>query len=87
MHADAARLLGRLGSRIRPDAEAGGLAISNQQIVEIAKALAIEARILVLDEPTAALDDVEAARLLELVGRLRTEGVALVYTPPDEGGV
>jgi ribose transport system ATP-binding protein len=79
MHADAARLLGRLGSRIRPDAEAGGLAISNQQIVEIAKALAIEARILVLDEPTAALDDVEAARLLELVGRLRSEGVALVY--------
>jgi ribose transport system ATP-binding protein len=79
MNAAAAKILGRLGSRIPPSAEVGRLAISDQQIVEIAKALAIDARILVLDEPTAALDDVEAARLLDLVRRLRSEGVALVY--------
>ncbi|SDR34789.1 ribose transport system ATP-binding protein [Rhizobiales bacterium GAS191] len=79
MRADAAEILARLGSRIDPAAQAGQLSISDQQIVEIAKALAVDAQILVLDEPTAALDDVEATRLLDLVRRLRAEGVALIY--------
>ena len=48
-------------------------------MVEIAKALATDARILVMDEPTAALDDTEAARLLALVRRLRADGVAVIY--------
>jgi ribose transport system ATP-binding protein len=79
MRAATAKLLERLGSRIDPDAEVRTLEISEQQIVEIAKALAFHARILVLDEPTAALDEVEATRLLSLVRRLREEGVAVVY--------
>ena len=79
MQRDARKLLERLGSKIDPAIEAGRLAISDQQIVEVAKALAIDARVLVLDEPTAALDDVEAARLLGLVRRLRDQGVALIY--------
>jgi ribose transport system ATP-binding protein len=72
-------LLKRLGSSISPEARAGDLPIGQQQIVEIAKALAIDARILVMDEPTAALDDVEAARLLDLVRRLSSEGVSIIY--------
>jgi len=79
MQAGARRLLDRLGSAISPDIRAGELSIAEQQIVEIAKALAIDARILVMDEPTAALDDTNARRLLDLVARLRDEGVAIVY--------
>ena len=56
MRDDAKRLLGRLGSSIPPETGAGDLSIAQQQLVEIAKALAIDARILVMDEPTAALD-------------------------------
>jgi ribose transport system ATP-binding protein len=77
---EAARsLLKRLGSSIAPDSLAADLSIAHQQIVEIAKALAIDARILVLDEPTAALDRVAADRLLDLVRRLSAEGVTIVY--------
>jgi ribose transport system ATP-binding protein len=79
MRAGAARLLERLSSTIDPEAMAGELSVAEQQIVEIAKALAFDARILVMDEPTAALDDVDARRLLALVRRLREEGVAIVY--------
>ena len=73
------RLLRRLSSTIDPETKAGDLSVAEQQIVEIAKALAFDARILVMDEPTAALDEVDAQRLLALVGKLREDGVAIVY--------
>ncbi len=79
MRADSARLLERLGSAIAPEAMAGDLSIAHQQIVEIAKALAVDAKILVMDEPTAALDGADAARLLDLVRRLSGQGVTIVY--------
>lgn len=79
MRAGSQRLLRRLGSSIAPDAEAGGLSVAQQQVVEIAKALVVDARILVMDEPTAALERTEVSRLLELVKRLAAEGVAIVY--------
>ena len=79
MRDDAKRLLGRLGSSIRAETGAGDLSIAQQQLVEIAKALAIDARILVMDEPTAALDRDDAARLLDLVKRLSGEGVSVIY--------
>jgi ribose transport system ATP-binding protein len=79
MRAEARRLLQRLGSAIRADLKARDLSIAQQQIVEIAKALAIEARILVMDEPTAALDEADAKRLLELVRQLSAQGVTIVY--------
>jgi ribose transport system ATP-binding protein len=72
-------LLDRLSSTVDPDTLAGDLSVAEQQIVEIAKSLALDARILVMDEPTAALDEVDVGRLLSLVRKLRSEGVAIVY--------
>ncbi len=79
MQAEAARLLGRLGSVIPPDRMAGQLSIAEQQVVEIAKALAVDARILVFDEPTAPLDAAESERLFAVIADLRRAGVAVIY--------
>ena len=79
LQAGARKLLERLGSAIPIEARAGDLSVAGQQIVEIAKALALDPAILVMDEPTAALDDADASRLLDLVRRLRGQGVALIY--------
>jgi ABC-type sugar transport system ATPase subunit len=79
MRHNAKRLLARLGSSIPAEVSGGNLSIAQQQLVEIAKALAIDARILVMDEPTAALDRDDATRLLDLVKRLSAEGVSVIY--------
>ena len=79
MRTGARDLLERLGSSIPWDLRAGDLSLAEQQIVEIAKTLALDPKILVMDEPTAALDDSEATRLLALVRGLRQQGVAIVY--------
>ncbi|MFO1069741.1 MAG: ATP-binding cassette domain-containing protein [Geminicoccaceae bacterium] len=80
--ADAARRLLELGARtgleVRPDAVVGAVSIAERQRVEILKVLAIGARILVLDEPTAVLTDGEAETLLELVRSLARQGLAIV---------
>ncbi len=64
---------------IRPEAPAGSLTIAQQQLVEIARALAIGCRVLVLDEPTSSITQRDAARLFELLDRLRSRGQAIVY--------
>ncbi len=79
MAAGAQQRLARLGVDIAPDCPARDLSIAEQQLVEIAKALVFDARILVMDEPTAALDDAETDRLFTLVRQLRSEGVAIVF--------
>jgi ribose transport system ATP-binding protein len=79
MQAGAAERLHRLGAAIATDCLVRDLSIAEQQIVEIAKALIFNARILVMDEPTAALDDAETERLFALVRQLRDDGVAIVF--------
>jgi ribose transport system ATP-binding protein len=79
MHAGAGRWLRRFECRFSARQLAGSLSIAEQQIVEIAKALNFNARILVMDEPTAALDEAETERLLDFVRQLRAEGVAIVF--------
>ena len=79
MRAGCQAVLERLGSPFTPDAVVGGLSIAEQQLVEIARALHAQSKILVLDEPTTALSSRETDRLFALVRQLRTEGIALIY--------
>jgi rhamnose transport system ATP-binding protein len=79
MQADAAALFGRLGVRLDPGRICRGLSIADQQLVEIAKALSLEARVIVMDEPTAALSATEVARLFEVVRTLRAGGSAVLF--------
>ncbi|MBC2637776.1 MULTISPECIES: sugar ABC transporter ATP-binding protein [unclassified Rhodococcus (in: high G+C Gram-positive bacteria)] len=75
----ATALCARLGVDIDPDALAGQLPATLQQFVEIAKALRLDPRILILDEPTASLTPQETDKLLDLLKSLRDEGVTIVY--------
>lgn len=79
MYAEAERLFDRLGVRIDPRRPAEGLSIADQQIIEIAKAISLDARLLIMDEPTAALSGVEVERLFAVARSLRDEGRALVF--------
>ena len=79
MHAEAKGLFSGLGVRIDPRRPALGLSIADQQIIEIAKAISLDARLLIMDEPTAALSGVEVERLFTVARRLRDEGRALVF--------
>jgi rhamnose transport system ATP-binding protein len=79
MRREAAALFAQLGVDLDPDRPAQGLSIADQQIVEIAKALSTRARVIVMDEPTAALSAAEADRLLAVARRLRDGGAAVVF--------
>jgi rhamnose transport system ATP-binding protein len=79
MHADSAALFSRLGVRLDPGRISRGLSIADQQIVEIAKALSLDARVIVMDEPTAALSATEVARLFDVVATLRSGGSAVLF--------
>jgi rhamnose transport system ATP-binding protein len=79
MYTEAEALFSRLGVRIDPRRPARGLSIADQQIIEIAKAISLEARVLIMDEPTAALSGVEVDRLFAVARSLRDEGRALIF--------
>jgi ribose transport system ATP-binding protein len=64
---------------IRLDAKAGSLSIGAQQLIEVARALVSNARVIVFDEPTSSLTERDATRLFEVIDRLRTRGLAIVY--------
>jgi ABC-type sugar transport system ATPase subunit len=77
--AQARMLLGRIGSTIDPQRLARTLSMAEQQVVEIAKAIGADARILLMDEPTAVLTEAEVVSLFTLIGSLRSDGVAMIY--------
>ena len=79
MEEETKKHLARLGLDIAPDTPLARLSIAQQQMVEIAKALSLNARILIMDEPTSSLTLSETERLLEVVKELRQQGVAVIY--------
>ena len=79
MHQEAKKILDDLGIDLDTYAMVGSLSIAKQQMVEIAKAISFNSRILVLDEPTATLTEREIDQLFEIIGRLKEKGVGMVY--------
>jgi ribose transport system ATP-binding protein len=79
MHTDTEVYLQRLGLNLPTTTLLGNLSIAQQQLVEIAKALSLSARILIMDEPTSSLTLSETARLLEVVKEVKAQGVAIIY--------
>jgi rhamnose transport system ATP-binding protein len=75
----AADLLARVGAKIDPDSEAGGLTMPQQQLVEIARALGAKAKVLIMDEPTASLSEEDTQNLFAVIRQLRAEGVGIIY--------
>ncbi|MDS1142194.1 sugar ABC transporter ATP-binding protein [Pusillimonas sp. SM2304] len=79
MHGAAAQVLAQVGLQADPDTRVGRLIVAEKQLVEVAKALAKQARLLVMDEPTATLTPGETERLFALIGQFRQQGVTIVY--------
>ena len=79
MHRGVTAIMSQLGVPLRAEDPVLGLSIADQQIVEIAKALTFAAKVLVMDEPTAALSSAEVERLFNVVKKMRTQGVALLF--------
>ncbi|MDN5315310.1 MAG: ribose transport system ATP-binding protein [Clostridiales bacterium] len=79
MNNDAQELLDAYGLNIRADKRLGKLNTASQQMIEIIKAISFNSKILVMDEPTSSLSDKEVDYLFETIGRLKAEGVGIIY--------
>jgi ribose transport system ATP-binding protein len=79
LNADAAAIFASMNLKLEPTVKVETLTIARQQMVEIAKALSYRSRVLIMDEPTAALNDAEIAELFAIINRLKAEGVGIVY--------
>ncbi|MCA9858686.1 MAG: sugar ABC transporter ATP-binding protein [Thermomicrobiales bacterium] len=79
MESEARDVLSRLGVEIEVDEPARGLTLAEQQTVEIAKAISLDTRVLIMDEPTASLSAHEVRRLFQIIENLRSEGVAVLF--------
>lgn len=75
----AKELLDQIGAKISPDAEAGSLSMPQQQLVEIARSLGANAKILILDEPTASLSEEDTNNLFRVIRDLKSKGVGMIY--------
>ena len=79
LNADAAAIFAAMNIRMDPTLPVEGMTIARQQMIEIAKALSYRSRVLIMDEPTAALNDAEIAELFTIIRKLKAEGVGIVY--------
>jgi rhamnose transport system ATP-binding protein len=79
LYREAARLIDQLGVTLDVTRAASGLTLAEQQTVEIARALSLSVKVLIMDEPTASLSAHEVARLLSIARALKAQGVAVIY--------
>lgn len=79
MNEEAVKVFSLLNIELDPTTIMGGLTVGRQQMVEIAKAIATEAKIIIFDEPTAALTETESADLFKIIADLRSQGIGIVY--------
>ncbi|MGA9351080.1 MAG: sugar ABC transporter ATP-binding protein [Anaerolineae bacterium] len=79
MEREAQEHLNRVGARVPATVLISDLSVAQQQMVEVAKALAVDARIIIMDEPTSALGEDEVETLFEIVGTLKEQGIAIVF--------
>jgi ribose transport system ATP-binding protein len=79
MEQEARELLERVGARVPATALIRDLSVAQQQMVEVAKALAVDARIIIMDEPTSALGEDEVQTLFQIIGALKEQGLAIVF--------
>jgi ribose transport system ATP-binding protein len=79
LNAQSAEIFAAMNLNLDPKVTVGSLTIAKQQMVEIAKALSFRSKVLIMDEPTAALNDAEIAELFTIIRRLKSEGVGIVY--------
>ena len=79
LNAKAEAIFASMNLKLDPRVPVGSLTIAKQQMVEIAKALSYQSRVLIMDEPTAALNDAEINELFIIINRLKAEGVGIVY--------
>ena len=86
-HAAVAPLLTQLGANFGPDTLVAKLSLAQQQLVEIAKALSQEARLVILDEPTSSLPIAETEKLLAVIARLKAQGIAVIFVSHRLGEV
>jgi ribose transport system ATP-binding protein len=79
LNAQAERIFERMHLKLDPRSPVGELTVAKQQMVEIAKALSFDSRVLIMDEPTAALNNAEVGELFRIIRQLREHGVGIVY--------
>ncbi|KAB0679734.1 sugar ABC transporter ATP-binding protein [Aureimonas leprariae] len=79
MRREARAIIARVGLDMDPETPVSALSVAEQQMVEIARALSLRSRVIIMDEPTSALSETEVTRLLAIMDRLRREGVAIMF--------
>ena len=79
MRADCIELFKKLGLDLDPDAKMGDLTVAKMQMVEIAKAVSYDSRIVIMDEPTSSLTDAEVEHLFRIIADLKAKNVAIIY--------
>ena len=79
MHKKASELLNTVGLSVSPKTRVAEIDIAGRQMIEIARAIATNAKIIILDEPTSSLSDVEIKKLFETVNKLKKQGISFIF--------